>query len=77
MTPVLNCNKLNICIGFGVINLLEGCTLSADDYMYPHTFTGFSDIDLAIEVGLELEVCWIHGFWDLTKCTRIRLWTIN
>ena len=55
-SPLYFIYKIGKFIGFGVINLLEGCTLSADDYMYPHTFTGFSDIDLAIEVGLELEV---------------------
>ena len=42
--------------GFGVINLLDGCTLSADDYLYPHTFSGFSDIDLALEIGVQPQV---------------------
>ena len=35
---------------------MDGCTLSADDYLYPHTFSGFSDIDLALEIGVQPQV---------------------
>ena len=44
--------KLNkIYSGFGVINLMEGCTLSSLEYLYPHTFSGYSDVNLALEIG--------------------------
>ena len=32
-------------LGFGVINLMEGCTLSSTDFHYPHTFTSFTDVE--------------------------------
>ncbi len=27
-------------VGFGVINLKEGCTITSDEFWYPHTFAG-------------------------------------
>ncbi|XP_023336352.1 uncharacterized protein LOC111707463 isoform X2 [Eurytemora carolleeae] len=40
-------------LGFGVINLMEGCTLSSLEYLYPHTFSGYSDVNLSLEIGEE------------------------
>ena len=34
----------------GVINLPEGCTLTSEDYYYPHTFAGFSDMALSFKL---------------------------
>ena len=33
-------------MGFGVINLAEGCTITSHDFWYPHTFAGVIDINL-------------------------------
>jgi len=51
----LSFNSLKKCIfvGFGVINLMEGCTLSSLEYLYPHTFSGYSDVNLSLEIGEE------------------------
>ena len=34
----------------GVINLPDGCTLTSEDYYYPHTFAGFSDMALSFKL---------------------------
>ena len=51
--PVLmNCPNSSIptsLLGFGVINLPDGCTLTSDDYYYPHTFSGVSDIQISFK----------------------------
>ena len=33
-------------MGFGVINLAEGCTITSHDFWYPHTFKGVVDVDM-------------------------------
>ena len=35
--------------GFGVITLMEGCSLSSEEFLYPPTFAGYSDIALALD----------------------------
>ena len=51
--PVLmNCPNSSIptsLLGFGVINLPDGCTLTSDDYYYPHTFSGVSDMQISFK----------------------------
>ena len=37
-------------LGFGVINLMEGCTLSSADFHYPHTFTSYTDVSLSFSL---------------------------
>lgn len=39
-------------LGFGVINLMEGCTLSSTDFHYPHTFTSFTDVELSFNLDV-------------------------
>ena len=55
--PVLmNCPNSSVptsLLGFGVINLPDGCTLTSDDYYYPHTFAGFSDMALSFKLGAD------------------------
>jgi hypothetical protein len=39
-------------LGFGVINLMEGCTLSSDDFHYPHTFTSYTDVAISFSLDV-------------------------
>jgi len=51
---VMNCPNTTIptsLLGFGVINLMEGCTLTSEEYLYPHTFAGFSDVSMSFEIS--------------------------
>jgi hypothetical protein len=32
--------------GFGVIGMAEGCTVTSNDFLYPHTFTGAITLNL-------------------------------
>ena len=55
---VMNCPNTTIptsLLGFGVINLMEGCTLTSEEYLYPHTFTGYSDVSMSFEVNLNAD----------------------
>ena len=50
---MMNCPNSSVptsLLGFGVINLPEGCTLTSDDYYYPHTFSGFSDLSMTFKL---------------------------
>lgn len=38
-------------LGFGVINLMEGCTLSSADFHYPHTFTSYTSVDISFSLN--------------------------
>ena len=62
--PVLmNCPNSTVptsLLGFGVINLPEGCTLTSDDYYYPHTFTGFSDLEMSFRLEPEEAEAGLH-----------------
>ena len=52
----MNCPNSSVptsLLGFGVINLPDGCTLTSDDYYYPHTFAGFSDMALSFKLGAD------------------------
>ena len=57
--PVLmNCQNSSIptsLLGFGVINLPDGCTLTSDDYYYPHTFNGVSDMQISFKLDTEFD----------------------
>jgi len=57
--PVLmNCPNSSIptsLLGFGVINLPDGCTLTSDDYYYPHTFSGFTDMTMSFKLDEDLD----------------------
>jgi hypothetical protein len=33
-------------VGFGVINLKEGCTITSDEFWYPHTHAGIIEISI-------------------------------
>ena len=44
--------------GFGVITLMEGCSLSSEEFLYPPTFAGYSDIALALDPVFQ--VCIVH-----------------
>jgi len=55
---VMNCPNTTIptsLLGFGVINLMEGCTLTSEEYLYPHTFTGYSDVSMSFEINLDAD----------------------
>lgn len=55
---VMNCPNTTIptsLLGFGVINLMEGCTLTSDEYLYPHTFAGYSDVSMSFEIDLNAD----------------------
>ena len=62
--PVLmNCPNSTVptsLLGFGVINLPEGCTLTSDDYYYPHTFTGFSDLEMSFRLDPDEAEAGLH-----------------
>jgi len=42
-------------LGFGVINLMEGCTLTSEEYLYPHTFTGYSDVSMSFDLNFNAD----------------------
>lgn len=55
---VMNCPNTTIptsLLGFGVINLMEGCTLTSEEYLYPHTFAGYSDVSMSFEIDLNAD----------------------
>jgi len=55
---VMNCPNTTIptsLLGFGVINLMEGCTLTSEEFLYPHTFSGYSDVAMSFEVDLNAD----------------------
>ena len=47
-------------VGFGVISLKEGCTITSREFHYPHTFRGIVEISISsgafnkeVTIGLE------------------------
>jgi len=54
---VMNCPNTTIptsLLGFGVINLMEGCTLTSEEYLYPH-ISGYSDVSMSFEINLDAD----------------------
>ena len=51
---MMNCPNNSVptsLLGFGVINLPDGCTLTSDDYYYPHTFAGYTDLSMTFKLN--------------------------
>ena len=48
-------------VGFGVISLKEGCTITSREFHYPHTFRGIVEISIS-SGGFDQEVTgWEDG----------------
>ena len=55
--------------GFGVITLVEGCSLSSEEFLYPPTFAGYSDISLALDPVFQVaETIKIHKGFNTLFC---------
>jgi hypothetical protein len=48
---------------------MEGCSLSSEEFLYPATFAGFSDISLALEPVFQV---WGKNCRDFIKGTILR-----
>ena len=56
-------------VGFGVISLKEGCTITSREFHYPHTFRGIVEISISSGAfNKEVTIGWrdgLHSVWFL------------